>query len=175
MIAIAAMDENRGIGFAGKLLADLPGDRGYFRDRTLHKVVVMGRKTLESLPGGKPLPSRVNIVLSRNSSFRADCEVFSSFEGCLARLSRFNSEDVYIAGGAEIYKLFLPYCVSCLITRLEATLPADAVFAELDADGAFECVFESAPQSENGFTYRFTRYARKGAPAIALPQGGVNG
>ncbi|MDR1572942.1 MAG: dihydrofolate reductase [Clostridiales Family XIII bacterium] len=175
MIAIAAADENLGIGFEGKLLADLPGDRRYFREYTLNKVVVMGRKTLESLPGGRPLPSRVNIVLSRNPAFRADCEVFSSFERCLARLAHLDRDAVYIAGGAEIYRQFLPYCDACLITRIEAKLPADAFFADLDADGAFECVFESAPQSENGFVYRFTRYVRKGAPASAFPQGNRGG
>jgi dihydrofolate reductase len=181
MIAIAAVEANWGIGLAGELLADLPGDRRYFREHTLHKVVVMGRKTLESLPGGRPLPSRVNIVLSRNLSPRADCEVVSSFAHCLARLARHDPADVYIAGGAEIYRQFLPYCEACLITRIEAKLPADVFFADLDADGAFARVFESEAQSESGFTYRFTRYERKNAVARALPQrsenenGGCNG
>ncbi|MDR2088857.1 MAG: dihydrofolate reductase [Clostridiales Family XIII bacterium] len=172
MTAIAAVERNWGIGLAGGLLADLPADRGYFRGHTLHKIVVMGRKTLESLPGGRPLPARTNIVLSRNPSFRADCEVFSSFEACLARLARENPKDVYIAGGAEIYGRFLPHCDACLITKIDADLPADSFFADLDADGAFACVWESAPQSENGFVYRFARYERKGA---AAPAGGGNG
>ncbi|MDR2354964.1 MAG: dihydrofolate reductase [Clostridiales Family XIII bacterium] len=171
MTAIAAVDRRWGIGSAGGLLADLPGDRGYFRERTLGKTVVMGRKTLESLPGGRPLPARVNLVLSRNSSFRADCEVFLSAEDCLARLARLDPAEVYIAGGAEIYKLFLPYCDTCLITKIDAFLPADSFFADLDADGAFTCVWEGEPRSENGFTYRFTRYARAGAPLA----GGGNG
>jgi dihydrofolate reductase len=178
MIAIAAADENWGIGFAGGLLADLPGDRGYFREHTLNKVVVMGRKTLESLPGGVPLPSRVNVVLSRNPSFRADCELFPSFESCLARLARLDPAEAYIAGGAEIYRLFLPYCDVCLITRIEAKLPADAFFENLDAGGAFARVWESAPRSENGFVYRFTRYERRGAAARAsgpVAQGSENG
>ena len=165
MIAIAAVDKNWGIGLAGGLLADLPGDRGYFRERTLGKIVVMGRKTLESLPGAEPLPARTNLVLSRDPAFRADCEVFRSLEDCLARLARSAPSDVYIAGGAEIYRLFLPYCDTCLITRIDAELPADSFFADLDADGAFVRVWEDAPRSENGFTYRFTRYAR----ATALP------
>jgi dihydrofolate reductase len=173
MTAIAAVDRNRGIGFAGGLLADLPGDRRYFREQTLNKVVVMGRKTLESLPGGRPLPARVNVVLSRNPLFRADCEVFSSFERCLAYLAGFDSQAVYIAGGADIYRQFLPYCDTCLLTRIEAELPADRFFADLDAGGAFVRVWESGPQSENGLTYRFTRYERRAAGAV--PQSGNGG
>jgi dihydrofolate reductase len=161
MIAIAAADTRWGIGLGGDLLADLPGDRAYFRECTLGKIVVMGRKTLESLPGGKPLPSRVNIVLSRNPLFRADCEVFSSFDDCVSRLSASASGSVYIAGGAEIYRQFLPYCDECLITKIEAAFAADSFFPNLDADDAFECVWESETLSENGFMYRFTRYARK--------------
>jgi dihydrofolate reductase len=159
--AIAAADARWGIGFEGGLLADLPGDRTYFRECTLNKIVVMGRKTLESLPGGRPLPSRTNIVLSRNALFRADCEIFSSFGDCVSRLASADPSAVYIAGGAEIYAQFLPYCDECLITKIEALLPADSFFPNLDEDGAFECVWESEPQSENGFTYRFTRYVRK--------------
>jgi dihydrofolate reductase len=167
MTAIAAVDRNWGIGLAGGLLADLPSDRAYFREHTLRKVVVMGRKTLESLPGGKPLPSRTNIVLSRNPSFCADCEVFASLEACLERLAREDSKDVYIAGGAEIYGLFLPRCDVCLITKIDADLPADSFFANLDADDAFARVWESEPRSENGFAYRFARYERKRARAAA--------
>ncbi|MDR1246547.1 MAG: dihydrofolate reductase [Clostridiales Family XIII bacterium] len=166
--AIAAADARWGIGFEGGLLADLPGDRAYFRECTLNKTVVMGRKTLKSLPGGKPLPSRTNIVLSRNALFRADCEVFSSFDDCASRLESVDSSLVYIAGGAEIYALFLPYCDECLITKIDAVLPADSFFPNLDADGAFERVWESEPQSENGFTYRFTRYVRKDARAAGM-------
>jgi dihydrofolate reductase len=162
MIAIAATDTRWGIGLGGALLADLPGDRAYFRECTMGKIVVMGRKTLESLPGGKPLPSRVNIVLSRNPSFRADCEVFSSFEDCVSRLSAAEPGSVYIAGGAEIYRQFLPYCDACLITKIDATFTSDSFFPNLDADDAFECVWEGEPRCENGFAYRFTRYARKG-------------
>jgi dihydrofolate reductase len=175
MTAIVAVDRDWGIGLAGKLLADLPGDRGYFREQTLHKVVVMGRKTLESLPGGKPLSARVNIVLSRNPSFRADCEVFASLEDCLARLARLNPADIYVAGGAEIYRQLIPYCEVCLVTKIDAALPADSFFVNLDADGAFARVWESRPRSENGFTYRFTRYERRGARAAALSKEGVNG
>jgi dihydrofolate reductase len=171
MTAIAAVDRRWGIGLAGGLLADLPGDRGYFREHTLHRLVVMGRKTLESLPGGKPLPARENIVLSRNPLFHADCEVYASLDACLARLARSEPADVYVAGGAEIYRLFLPHCDACLITKIDAILPADSFFADLDADGAFACVWEGEPRSENGFTYRFTRYERRGTRKA----GGSNG
>jgi dihydrofolate reductase len=161
------VDKRWGIGFKGGLLADLPGDRAYFRACTLGRIVVMGRRTVESLPGGSPLPSRENIVLSRDPMFRAGagagagCEVFSSFEDCLERLLSEDSARVYIAGGAEIYSQFLPYCDECLITKLDAELPADSYFVNLDADGAFECVAEGEPRSENGVIYRFTRYERR--------------
>jgi dihydrofolate reductase len=177
VIAIAAVDRQWAIGLNGALPADLPGDRAYFREQTLGKTVVMGRKTLESLPGGRPLPLRASIVLSRNPVFRADCEVFSSFESCFARLAAEDSGNIYIAGGAEIYAQFLPYCDECLITKIDADLPADRFFADLDADGAFVCVRESGPRNENGLTYRFTRYTRKAAPSGAgkIRTGGVDG
>jgi dihydrofolate reductase len=158
--AIAVADRNWGLGKEGKLLVHLPGDWKYFREQTLGKVIVMGRETLEGLPGGEPLPGRTTVALSRNPSFKANCSVVSSLEECLDYLSRFNGDEVYIAGGADIYRQFLPYCDECLITRIDAEFPADRFFDNLDERGDFTVAGESGPYNENGVSYRFVTYKR---------------
>ena len=113
MNLIAAADENWGIGKNGGLLAHISGDMKYFRETTKGKIVVMGRKTLESFPGGKPLKNRVNIVLTGNKDFVPEGVVIChSVEETLEKLKEYPKEDVFIIGGGMIYKAFLPWCKS---------------------------------------------------------------
>lgn len=108
MNLIAAADENWGIGKNGGLLAHISGDMKYFRETTKGKIVVMGRKTLESFPGGKPLKNRVNIVLTGNKDFVPEGVVIChSVEETLEKLKEYPKEDVFIIGGGMIYKAFL--------------------------------------------------------------------
>ncbi len=158
MDLIAAADNNWAIGKEGKLLCHLPGDLKYFKEKTTGKTVVMGRKTLESLPGGKPLPNRTNIILSQDRSFAAEgCIVCHSIDA-LAKLC--GNDEVMVMGGASIYRQLLPYCDSCFITKIDCTFDADTYMTNLDSREDFQLAWESGWKEENGIKYRFTRYDR---------------
>jgi dihydrofolate reductase len=162
MKTIVAVDNNWGIGKDGCLLCNLPGDLKYFKDKTLGKVVVMGRTTYESLPGKKPLKGRVNIVLSRNPDFQPEgCIKCRSMGELFKALENYDMEDVFIIGGEDIYRQFSPYCSGHLVTKINANFDADKHFENLDKRGDLELVEESEPQNENGVEYCFTEYRRK--------------
>lgn len=162
MKAIVAVDNNWGIGKEGGLLVHLPGDLNYFKEKTLGKVVVMGRTTFESLPGKRPLKDRINIVLSRNPEFEPEgCIKCKSMGELFKTLESYDMEDVFIIGGADIYKQFIPYCSSHLVTKINAVFDADKYFENLDLRSDMVLVSESEAQNENGVEYRFTEYKRK--------------
>lgn len=121
--AIAAMGQNRGIGLQGKLPWHLPEDLRFFREKTLGQVVVMGRKTYESV--GRPLPKRENVVLSRTVSTIAGVRVVAALSEVDALAG---DREVWIAGGSEIYALALPYCAELWLTRVHQSPTADAFF-----------------------------------------------
>lgn len=160
MNAIVAVDKNWAIGRENGLLAELPGDMKYFREKTRNKVIVVGRRTLESFPGAKPLPSRTNIVLSRDPNFlRDDCIVLRSREEVLERISEYDSDDVYICGGGYIYKLFLEDCDAFYVTKIDEAFEADTYFPNLDELG-YVVDWSSESQQDNGISYRFLRYVK---------------
>ena len=163
MRLIAAADQRWGIGKDGKLLVSIPADMKYFQSVTSGHTVIMGRKTLESFPGGKPLKNRRNIVLTKQPDFRVEgvtavpgvCEALDLVRGM-------NPEEVFCIGGAMIYRLFLPYCDTALITRIDHIYDADAFLPDLDNDSAWVKVRESEEQVFFDLTYRFCTYKRKG-------------
>lgn len=160
MNAIVVVDKNWGIGKDGRLLAHLPGDLKYYRQKTLGNVTIVGRKTLESFPGGKPLPDRTNIVLTRDVSYvKEDCIVCNSVTEVMEKLESYDKDRVFIAGGAEIYGQFMEMCDSFFVTRIYEKFDADRYFPDLDALG-YEVVWESPLQEENGMFYRFLKYSR---------------
>ncbi|MCI8630743.1 MAG: dihydrofolate reductase [Firmicutes bacterium] len=177
MKAIAVVDKNWGIGKDGALLVHLPGDLKYFKENTLGKVLIMGRKTLESLPGGKALPGRTTIVLSGDENYEpkaaegARTLPCTSFDELMATLLSLEfaegidlEDDVIAAGGESIYKQFLPYCNEILITKIDAEFDADKHFENLDelADcGMMKITYESEVMEENGVRYRFLKYSRQ--------------
>ena len=111
MNLIAAVDKNWAIGKDNKLLVSIPIDMKFFRETTTGKVVVMGRKTLESFPNGLPLKNRTNIVLTHNANYDGKgAIVVNTMEALLEELKKYNSEDIYVIGGEQIYKALLPYC-----------------------------------------------------------------
>ena len=161
MNLIAAADKNWGIGYQGGLLCHLSGDLKYFKETTMGHTVVMGRTTLESLPGRKGLPGRKNIVLSRQQNYGApgvDRVVHSLMELTIL-LSK--DRDAFVIGGAEVYRALLPVCDTCYITRIDAEFPADRWLPNLDEDPDFELAWQSEEMEENGIRYRFLRYERK--------------
>ena len=119
MNLIAAVDRNWAIGRNGKLLVSIPQDMAYFRQMTTGKVVIMGRKTLESFPKKKPLRNRAeNIVITRQMDYQAEgATVVHSVEEALNAAARYDTRDVFVIGGGEVYRSLLPYCDTAYITR----------------------------------------------------------
>ena len=133
MNLIVAVDKNWAIGKENKLLVSIPQDMKFFRETTMGKVVVMGRKTLESFPGGQPLKKRTNIVITRDKNYSVkDAIVVHSVEEALEELKNYNSEDVYVIGGDSIYRQMLPYCDIAHVTKINHAYEADTYFPNLD-------------------------------------------
>jgi dihydrofolate reductase len=160
MKAIVVVDKNWGIGRNKKLLIHLPGDLKYFKEHTLGKTIVMGRETLDSLPGGRPLQYRENIVLTRNQCYGADCTICHSSEDLLNIVKNDDKKEVFIIGGETVYKEFLPYCDTCYVTKIDNDFDADKFFPNLDEDENFSVVSESGIIEEDGTRYRFVEYRR---------------
>ncbi|MCR4908229.1 MAG: dihydrofolate reductase [Lachnospiraceae bacterium] len=161
MKLIAAVDRNWGIGYKNDLLVRIPADQKFFRRETTGKTIVMGRKTLESFPGGRPLPERRNIVMTRNTSFRAEgAEVFHDLDSLLERLKTFPGEDVYIIGGASVYRQFEPLCDTALITMIDRVFEADTFFPVLREEDGWKLAEESEEQTCFDLIYFFRKYVR---------------
>ncbi|MFA5637961.1 MAG: dihydrofolate reductase [Anaerovoracaceae bacterium] len=161
MKAIVAVDKNWGIGNCGELLCKIPGDLLYFKEKTKDKVVVMGRNTFESLPGGKPLKDRVNTVLTRRENYEAPCCICSCDEELRKLLREYDEDDIYIIGGESVYRQYLEDCDTIYVTKIEGDFEADTFFPNLDLDDRFELSRVSDPYEEKGLTYRFTEYRKK--------------
>ncbi len=164
MNLIVAVDENWAIGNKGKLLVSIPSDMKFFRQETSGegKVVILGRKTLESFPGGRPLKNRVNIVLTKNKDFQAEgAVVVHSVEEALEAVKGYDDEKIYVIGGDTIYKQFLPYCKLAHITKIAHAYEADAYFPNLDEMPEWEITGESDEQTYFDLEYRFVRYEKK--------------
>ena len=111
MNVIVAVDSHWGIGNKGELLVRIPNDHKFFREETTGKVVVLGRKTLETFPQGLPLKNRTNIILSSNQDYQVrDAVVVHNLEELMEELKKYRSEDIYIVGGDSVYRQLLPYC-----------------------------------------------------------------
>lgn len=165
MNLIVAADRNWAIGYKNKLLVSIPADMKWFRQETTGKVVVMGRKTLESFPGGKPLPRRVNIVLTGKKDYRAgEAIVCHDMEALMEELKKYPDEDIYVIGGGAVYRELLPYCNVAHVTRIDHSYQADTWFPNLDADPEWEITADSDEQTYFDLEYRFVKYERIGAP-----------
>ena len=164
MNLIVNVDSNWAIGYRGKLLVSIPEDMKFFRSETTGKVVVLGRKTLDTFPGGQPLKNRTNIILTRNPNYQVKgAIVCHSVEEVLEELKKYNSEDVYIIGGDSIYKEFLPYCDVAHVTRTDHVYDADAWFPNLEEDPAWVLTGESEEKTYFDLEFRFCRYERREA------------
>ena len=158
---IVACDRNGGIGKDGKLLVRLPSDMKYFREKTVGKTVIMGRATLESFPGGKPLPDRRNIVLSKRLPYSDSYEVCRSVEELLELVKEEDADGLFVIGGGQIYRLLLPYCDEALVTEIDAVFEADTTIPLLSEEPGWERTQVSDPLFENGVSYAFAVYRRK--------------
>lgn len=165
MNLIVAVDKGWAIGRDGRLLVAIPADQQMFLRETTGKVVVMGRKTLESLPGAQPLGNRVNLVLTRDRNYKAKGAVIChSMEEALEMLREYDAENVYIIGGQSIYEQFLPYCETAHVTAIDYTYDADTFFPNLDKDGEWKLAEEGEEQTYFNLCYTFLKYVRIKAP-----------
>ena len=132
MNIIVAVDKNWAIGKDNKLLVSIPADMKMFRQETTGKVVVMGRKTLESFPNGLPLKNRTNIVLTGNKDYNVkDAIIVHTVEELLEEIKKYPSEEVYCIGGDSVYKQLLPYCDTAHVTKIDFAYEADSYFLNL--------------------------------------------
>jgi len=162
MNLIVAVDSNWAIGNKDALLVRIPNDHKHFREETTGKVVVLGRKTLQTFPQGLPLKNRTNIVLSRDKNFTVkDATVVRSVEELLEELKQYNEDEVYIIGGESIYRQMLPYCDVAHVTKIDHAYEADTYFPNLDADPDWEVTEESDEQTYFDIAYTFVKYERK--------------
>ena len=162
MNLIVNVDSNWAIGYRGKLLVSIPEDMKFFRSETTGKVVVLGRKTLDTFPGGQPLKNRTNIILTRNPNYQVKGAIIChSVEEVLEELKKYNSEDVYIIGGDSIYKEFLPYCDVAHVTRTDHVYDADAWFPNLDEKEEWVVTADSEEQTYFDLEYYFYKYEKK--------------
>lgn len=163
MNLIVNVSENWAIGRGNELLFHLSTDMKFFKSQTIEKTVVMGRKTLESFPGKKPLPKRKNIVLTTNSDFCAEnVEIIHSIDELLKKIDFENSEDIYVIGGETIYRQLLPYCDTAFVTKVASTVnDADAFMVNLDDDENWEIADESETMNEKGYDFKFVTYKKK--------------
>ncbi|MDD6191379.1 MAG: dihydrofolate reductase [Firmicutes bacterium] len=165
MNAIVVVDSHMGIGKNNGLLVHLPGDLKYFKERTLGKCVVMGRKTLEGLPGGRPLPGRDHIILTTEAGYKCNerennrCYVCATKDEAMKIIrENYRDEDVFICGGASVYEQFFQDCDRFYVTHIDEAFEADRFFPPL---GNLEKTWESEEHCENGHRYRFCIYERR--------------
>lgn len=162
MNLIAAVDANWGIGLKNKLLVSIPEDMKFFRETTTGKVVVMGRKTLESFPGGRPLPNRTNIVLTRDADYAVNgAIVVHDMDELHAELAKYPSEDIYVIGGESVYRALLDECDVAHITKINYSFEADAYFPNLDELPEWQIVADSDEQTYFDLEYYFYLYEKK--------------
>lgn len=161
MNLIVNVDKNWAIGKGNKLLVSIPQDMKFFRETTTGKVVVMGRKTLESFPGGQPLKNRTNIVLTTDKNYKAaGAVIVHSMDELTEELKKYPQEDIFVIGGESIYRSLLPYCTKAYVTKTEHAYDADTWFPNLDEDPDWQMTKTSDEQTYFDLEYYFTVYER---------------
>lgn len=156
-VIIAAIGKNNELGKSNNLIWHLPKDLKFFREQTTGHSIIMGRKTFESLP--KMLPNRKHIVLSSSNNFPPDVEVFDNIESLLNKYNK-SGEDIFVIGGASIYKAFIDYTTKMYLTEIDSECKdADAYFPHFDKDDWSK---EELDQGEdNNIEYKHVLYKRK--------------
>lgn len=161
MNMILSVSLDWGIGKDNDLLFHVKEDMQFFRRTTMGKCVVMGRKTLESFPDAKPLPKRDNVVLTRSEDYSPEgVTVCHNVQEVLDYVKKYDSDDVFVIGGAQVYELFMPYCNKIYLTKFKASKPCDRYFANLDENNEWKCVM-TVPREYSGLEFEFTLYERK--------------
>ena len=159
MELIVAVYEDWGIGANGTQPVALSADRKFFRETTRGAMVIVGRKTLADFPGGKPLPNRVNVVLTRQDINIEDVVICHSPEEAMALAK--TAQRAMVIGGGSVYKQMLPYCDTAYVTKVHAQPESDTYFPNLDADPQWTLTKVLQSGEENGIAYEMCLYKRK--------------
>lgn len=162
MNLIVNVTKNWGIGYKNRLLVSISQDLRRFRGLTEGKTVILGRKTLETFPGGLPLKNRNNIILSSNPDFRVEGARVVHNRGELKQaLKDVPADDIWVIGGASIYEELLPYCCRACVTMTDTELPADRFFPNLDKHPEWVLESESPVMTEKNLSFRYLDYLNK--------------
>lgn len=162
MNLIAAVDKNWGIGLKNELLVRIPEDQKWFRETTTGKAVIMGRKTLESFPGKRPLKNRLNIVITKDKNYTVDgAVVVHGIEEAVAAAAEYDGDDIYVIGGESIYRQMLPLCSTAHITKIDYAYQADAYFPNLDELEDWHITQTSEERTYFDIIFEYVKYERK--------------
>ncbi len=162
MKAIVNVDSNWAIGLGNELINHISADMKFFKAKTTGNVVVMGRKTFLSFPGPRALPNRVNIVITTDESWSApDVIVCHSLDELFVQLERYDTNTVYVIGGASVYEQLLSYCDTAYVTKVNTSKPADKYFPNLDEKEEWELVEDGEIMEQNGVEFKFTTYKKQ--------------
>lgn len=157
MELIVAVDRNWAIGKDGDQLVYIPEDLKRFKALTMGHPVILGRKTLATFPGGRPLKGRANLILSRDPDFQPEgAQVFPDADSLLAAAP----EDAFVIGGASVYNLLVDFCDTAHVTKIDGELPADTWFPNLDEREDWAVAAEEGPYPFENLTYRYVTYKR---------------
>lgn len=165
MDAVVAVYADWGIGAKGTQPLVIPADRVRFRELTTGHAVIVGRKTLEDFPGGRPLPKRHNIVITRQDIAIDGAAVVHTMDEALAEAEQY--EHCFVIGGASVFLEYFPHLTRIFVTKIDATPHSDAFFPDLDAASDWACVEAEPWQEHEGVKFRFCVYERQsraGAP-----------
>ena len=157
MNIIVAVNSDWGIGYKGAQSVIVPEDRQYFNEVTDGGIVIVGRKTFESM--GKPLPNRKNIVLTNNRDFKVrGVTVAHSFDRALEKIPANSGHKVFVIGGAEVYHLFLPWCAYVYVTKFNIAPVSDRFFPNLDSSPDWELIHPGDINQSGDIQYSFDLY-----------------
>lgn len=158
MNLIVAVDENWAIGKGGDQLAYISADLKRFKELTTGHPVILGRKTLATFPGGRPLKGRRNLILSATPGYTVEgAEIFSDVDSLLAAAT----EDSFVIGGESVYRALLEHCDTAYVTKIHAAFPADRWFPDLDAHPDWTIAEESEVLEEKGICFHYVTYRKK--------------
>lgn len=166
MILIFAVDNNWNIGLNGGMLTEIREDLKRFKSITEGNIVIMGRRTLEAIPGHRPLPGRMNILVTRNEKYKDKgfyiIDDLDKLDGLLKELNPDNKMEVFVTGGGSLVSQLLPACNKAYITKILKSFPnADTSIANLDREKDWKIVKESKIYEENNLLYKYVDYIRK--------------
>lgn len=159
MELIVAVYDDWGIGKDGTQPVALSADRKFFRETTKGATVIVGRRTVEDFPGKKPLPNRINVMLTRTKQDVPGFTVVTSTEEALTVTK--TADRIMVIGGGSVYRQLLPYCDTAYVTKVHATPPSDTFFPNLDEDAGWTLADTLQSGIENGISYDICLYRRK--------------